>query len=109
MPLTRKGYHGTRSCAISREEVVAHMLLSHLSPVNASRLREALACFSKAIQLYPSDAQAHNNRGLTKLKFGDRDGAAADFHRALELEPALNEAAENLKRLTTSQQTPPPP
>jgi Flp pilus assembly protein TadD len=48
---------------------------------------------------YPSDAQAHNNRGLTKLKLGDVEGARGDFERALELQPGMKEAEENLNRL----------
>lgn len=50
--------------------------------------------------LHAADAQAHNNRGLAKLKLRDREGARADFLRALELEPALKEAEEDLRRLT---------
>ena len=66
-------------------------------------MQEALASFDRAIELHPADAQAHNNRGLTKLKLGDRDGARADFRRALELEPAMQEAEENLRRLTAEE------
>jgi len=62
-------------------------------------LQEALADFNHAIELYPSDAQAHNNRGLAKDKLGDRKGAMADFRRALELQPGMKEAEENLRRL----------
>jgi Flp pilus assembly protein TadD len=71
--------------------------------MNAGRLQKTLASFDAAIDLQAADAQAHNNRGLAKLKMGDREGARADFTRALELEPALKEAEENLRRLTSDE------
>lgn len=67
--------------------------------IHASRLQDAINSFNRAIDLYPSDAQGHNNRGLKRLKLGDREGARSDFERALEIEPGMNEAAENLERL----------
>ena len=70
--------------------------------MSAGRLREALASFDRAIDLYPSDAQAHNNRGLAKLKLGDVEGARTDWMRALELQPGMKEAEENLKRLVAA-------
>ena len=68
--------------------------------MTGGRVKDALASFNHAIALYAPDAQAHNNRGLAKLKLGDVDGARADWMRALELEPGMREAEENLKRLT---------
>jgi len=67
--------------------------------MNANRLQYALTGFNRAIELYPSDAQAHNNSGSAKFRLGDLEGARVDFQRALELEPGMGEADENLKRL----------
>jgi Flp pilus assembly protein TadD len=67
--------------------------------MNAGRPKDALASFTRAIELYRSDAQAHNNQGLAKLKLGNVEGARGDFERALAIEPSPKEAQENLKRL----------
>jgi len=53
----------------------------------------------RALSLDPSDAQAHNNRGLVKARLGDVAGARVDFERALQLQPGLSEAERNLRLL----------
>ena len=47
----------------------------------------AIADFSKAIELKPTDAIAYCNRGIAKEKKGDLDGAIADYSKAIELHP----------------------
>ncbi len=54
---------------------------------------------SHAIALNPKNALAFNNRGVALAAMGQLPAAAADFGRALELDPHLTEARENLKRL----------
>jgi Flp pilus assembly protein TadD len=54
------------------------------------------------LELHPADAQAHNNRGLTKVMLEDFEGARVDFERALQLEPAMTEAKQNLDALKAS-------
>jgi tetratricopeptide (TPR) repeat protein len=54
---------------------------------------------SRAIALNPGNALAFNNRGVALAALGQLAAAAADFGRALELDPHLAEARENLKRL----------
>jgi Flp pilus assembly protein TadD len=59
--------------------------------------------FDQAISIYPADAQAHNNRGLVKVKLGNLAGARADVEKALQLDPSLAEADSNLRRLNSAQ------
>ena len=47
----------------------------------------AIAEFSKAIELAPTDTRAYNTRGMAKKNKGDLDGAIADFSKAIELDP----------------------
>lgn len=50
-------------------------------------LKGALADYSRAIELNPENATAHNNRGLLKMAKGDLEGALADYDRALQFSP----------------------
>jgi tetratricopeptide (TPR) repeat protein len=45
---------------------------------------EALADYNQAILLAP-EGRTYHNRGLLKMILNDKDGACADFHKALEL------------------------
>jgi len=55
---------------------------------------------SRAIAMNPKNALAFNNRGAALAALGQIPAAAADFNRAMVLDPQLAEAHENLKRLT---------
>lgn len=72
----------------------------------AQQLREAgdlnpayLAC-RFALALQPEWAAAHNLHGLLLENFGEYARALEAFHRALDLEPALEEARQNERRVT---------
>ena len=45
----------------------------------------AIADFTKAIEINPNFANAYNNRGVTKEKNGDLNGACADWRKASSL------------------------
>jgi tetratricopeptide (TPR) repeat protein len=60
------------------------------------KLAEAVACFRRAIELDPKDAQAHTNLGNALYQQGKVDEAVACFRRALLLNPKLPEAHCNL-------------
>jgi tetratricopeptide (TPR) repeat protein len=47
----------------------------------------AIALFTRAIELDPSDVFAYDERGWTKLAKGDHKEAVPDFTRAIELDP----------------------
>ena len=48
---------------------------------------EAIAAFTKAIELVPKYADAYNRRGVAYNWKKDNDSAIADFTKAIELEP----------------------
>ncbi len=60
------------------------------------RYDEAIACFSKALEIQPSFAMAHLNLGLALKGKGDLDGAIAEFRTALRLQPSFPTAHTNL-------------
>jgi Tfp pilus assembly protein PilF len=53
----------------------------------------------EAIELNPNDTNAFDTRGTIHAKLGSRDEAAADFRKALDLNPELTASAEPLKKL----------
>jgi tetratricopeptide (TPR) repeat protein len=60
-------------------------------------LDKAEKVLNEAAARYPSSAKVFLDRGGTRLMRGDKDGAKADFRRALDLEPGMKEALANLK------------
>ena len=53
----------------------------------AGDLEQAIADFSRAIELEPENATAYRGRGVAYNESGDPDQALADFERAIELQP----------------------
>jgi tetratricopeptide (TPR) repeat protein len=51
------------------------------------RYDEALADYTRAIELDPSDAEFFGSRGQAYQAIGRYDEALADFNRAIELDP----------------------
>ena len=51
--------------------------------------------FETAVRLHPNDAAAINNRGVTKARLGDLDGAVIDYTRALQQTPGDAEIVFN--------------
>jgi Flp pilus assembly protein TadD/lysophospholipase L1-like esterase len=62
------------------------------------KLAEAETAFKQALKADPSHAGAHNNLGVTYERMG-RDGAQAEFERAIELQPDFTQARFNRSRL----------
>jgi hypothetical protein len=60
----------------------------------------ALVEFGRALALDPRDARNVNNRGVALAAIGQTEAARADFERALRMDPTLEEASENLKKLS---------
>jgi serine/threonine-protein kinase len=56
----------------------------------------AIACYQKALDLDPKNAQAHNNLGAALYAKGDLDGAIACWKKALGLAPKYAYAHSNL-------------
>ena len=45
----------------------------------------------QAIKLDPKNALAFNNRGIAKLKKGDKEGGEADMAKAKQLQPGIGQ------------------
>jgi len=56
---------------------------------------EAVARYREAVSLVPKDAGAHNDLGMALLREGKSAEAAAEFDRALEIDPANQSAKAN--------------
>jgi len=63
------------------------------------RPSDALNEYGRALALEPANPLAHNNRGVALQALGIRDHAERDFRRAVELDPCLEPARENLAKL----------
>ena len=59
-----------------------------LEHTRAGRHDQALADFTRAIELYPLAAEYFVQRGVTYLSIGRYDEALADYTRAIDLDPA---------------------
>ena len=55
--------------------------------VDQGMWKEALADYSKAIELNPTSVWALSNRGITRVQVGDLAGARVDFGKAESLDP----------------------
>lgn len=59
------------------------------------KYKEAIACFSKALETNPNLAEAYCNRGIAKYDFRDYKGAISDYNKAIELNPNYTDAHFN--------------
>ena len=60
------------------------------------RVNESLAPKQKAVELSPSDADAHNNLGITLQELGRLDEAEVSYRQAIALKPDYAEVYNNL-------------
>jgi Flp pilus assembly protein TadD len=62
---------------------------------NAAQYDQAIAAFSKALDLDPQSIQAYNNRGIAYCHKQDFDQAIRDFSRTIEIDPQFGKAYNN--------------
>ena len=60
---------------------------------------KAIACFEKVLRLNPASGIDYANIASNYREMGDRDGAIRYYRRALELDPSLDFARQNLRIL----------
>jgi tetratricopeptide (TPR) repeat protein len=58
-------------------------------------LQRSIEAYDQAIRFSPSDAAAHNNRGVAQSEIGDFAAALADFDQAMALDPTAAPAYNN--------------
>jgi protein O-mannosyl-transferase len=63
------------------------------------RPADALSAFGRALALAPNDASAISNRAVALAALGSRDAAIPEFQRALQKDPCLSDARDNLSKL----------
>ncbi|MDE7252694.1 MAG: tetratricopeptide repeat protein, partial [Acetatifactor sp.] len=59
------------------------------------RQQDAMDEYSKAIEIYPENVVAYNNRGYVYADLGQYEKALQDFNKAMELDPNLASAYNN--------------
>ncbi len=65
----------------------AYFYLGWLYQVSTNNLNQAIADYSKAIELDPNAANVYNNRGVAYYALDEYDLAVADYSKAIELDP----------------------
>ncbi|MDX1918754.1 MAG: tetratricopeptide repeat protein [Candidatus Caenarcaniphilales bacterium] len=71
---------------------------------HSQNFQEAIEYYTKAIKLDPSNALAYRNRGLSKAKIGDHQGALLDLEESKRLFEASGNYDEYLKALDSINQ-----
>ena len=72
------------------------LLVQGLAAADRGALTEAVALFTKALELHGADADAWNNLGVVLHRQGDTTAGVEAFHRALRVKPEHAEAHRNL-------------
>ena len=66
--------------------------------VKQGRFDDAVRHFSRALQINPGYAEAHNNLGIALASKGDVEDAVVHFKAALRLRPDFAGARDNLDK-----------
>jgi len=66
------------------------------------RVADAIAVFERNAKRFPQSANVYDSLGEAYAAAGDREKAAANYQRSLELDPKNTNAAEWLRKLTTA-------
>ena len=61
----------------------------------AGNYREAIADYTKAIEINPQDANSYYNRGLSKSYLQDHKGAISDYNISIKINPQVAVAYNN--------------
>ena len=91
-------------------QLIQHLTdLAHANPDDARTLflrgnayldrgdpENAIADYSRVLELTPGDAVALNNRGIALRQSGDADAAIRDYARAIEIDPEYRDAHNNM-------------
>jgi len=73
--------------------------------LRSGALADAIAIFRLNTEAYPTSANTHDSLGEALLAAGDREGAAAAYRRALEIDPSSESARAALEGLRAEETT----
>ncbi len=98
------GYSDEASAALSAAEAAAPanpVILSRAADFHArlNQYAAAIHLYRQVLALAPADVNAHIALGFLLLHEGDRAGALAQWHRALELDPNLPGLRDEFRRV----------
>lgn len=87
-PRNANAYHNRGSTSDKVGPLFDYSSIFAYPPVSSQlgRIDDAIADFTRAIELDPSNASSYNSRGLARDRAGVRDEALEDFTKAVELE-----------------------
>lgn len=72
---------------INEQEYVEAYIVRGVSKIHDGKASEAVADFSRALELAPTNASAYAHRAEAHLALGDRTRALADVAKAIQLDP----------------------
>ena len=79
-----------------REQLLTELRKSYVERTKGDKV---IADYDEALKYDARDAYSWNNRAIAKRELGDKDGAIADFKKALEINPTLASAKKALSDL----------
>ena len=81
---------------VNPEDALAHLNLGSALLEIPGRMRDAIAEYQRAVQIYPNYAEAHNNLGAILLQSGRTTEAVVEYQAAVRLDPDYPDAHSNL-------------
>jgi protein O-mannosyl-transferase len=86
----------TSVAKVNPEDALAHLNLGSALLEIPNRVPDAISEYQRAMQIYPSYAEAHNNLGAVFLQSGRTTEAIAEYRAAVRLDPDYPDAHSNL-------------
>lgn len=60
------------------------------------KLRDSIIAYTRAVEIYPFDANMHNGRGVVLSELGKKSEALSEYRKAIALEPAWGDPYNNI-------------
>jgi len=81
---------------VNPDDALAHLNLGNALLEIPGRMPDAISEYQRALRIYPSYAEAHNNLGAILLQSGRTTEAVAEYQAAVRLDPDYPDAHSNL-------------
>lgn len=98
----RRAFEAYRALPMNRyaaDAVEAEMNAFGYRLLGAGKEEDAVRAFALNVEAYPESANAHDSLAEAYERSGRREEAAAEYRRALELDPRMGSSREGLRRL----------